>query len=143
MSNRQREVGSPDTVHRILIVEDHPVIRQSYVMLLEREADLEISGEATTAQQAISWLAAAENRLPDLVLVDVSLPDMSGINLIRQLLVQHPTLLMLVVSGHDDELYAERALGAGARGYLNKTKLAEAMVPTIRRVLTGGSPPTQ
>ena len=125
----------PSRVYRIFIVEDHPIIRKSYALLLAREADLEISGEATTAQQALVRLAAVKHHLPDLVLVDVSLPDINGISLIRQLMAQHPDLPMLAISGHDDELYAKRALEAGARGYLNKIRLTEAMVTTIRHVL--------
>ncbi len=134
--SRPQETGvPPGKVRQIFVVEDHPVIRQSYAMLLDREPDLSIREAVGTAQQALAWLAHSQGALPDLVLVDVSLPDMDGINLVRQISIAYPDLPTLIISGHDDELYAQRALDAGARGYLNKTKLAEAMVGTIRLVL--------
>ncbi len=112
------------------------MIRQSYAMLLEREGDLVLCQAVSTANQALAWLAQAEEP-PDLVLVDVSLPDINGIELVQAISTEYPALFTLIVSGHDEELYAQRALEAGARGYLNKTKLAEAMISTIRRVLAG------
>lgn len=118
--------------YQIFIVEDHPVIRQAYMLMLEHEAGLVVCGMAETAEEALEFLRA----MPcDLVLADMSLPGMDGIELIERLLVEHPALRVLVVSGHDEAVFGERARNAGARAYLNKHDLAETLVDTIRATL--------
>ena len=118
---------------RIFLVDDHDILRRSLRSLLEREADFAICGESETAVAAIEAIAAAR---PDLVLVDVSLPDMSGIELVEKLSSQHPDLPLLMLSGHDTSGYAAQALEAGACGYVLKGRGAE--IPhAIRMALAG------
>ncbi len=121
-------------VRRILLVDDHPITRQGLAAMIALEADLEVCGEAETAAAA----SAAIDRLqPHLVLVDLSLPGRSGLDLIKDLAVSHPTVPTLVLSMHDEGLYAERALRAGARGYLMKSAGGRAVMEAIRTVLAG------
>ncbi len=122
--------------YKLFIVEDHPVIRSAYVRLIQRQPDLEVCGEAGSANQALELIPRTA---PDLVLVDISLPGINGIELLNQLKVSHPDLPALVISGHEETLYAKLALQAGAKGYLVKAGLAEVMVQAIRRVLDGES----
>ncbi len=121
--------------HRVFIVEDHPLVREGYASLVARTGDLEVCGEAASAQEAIAQIPAAR---PDAVVVDISLqggPD--GIELVKHLQARHPDLRILVVSGMDESLYAERALRAGARGYIMKQEATRAITGAIRAVLSG------
>ena len=124
----------PDSRRRILIVDDHPIFRKGIVMLLEHEDDIMISGEAETAAQAIGLV---EEREFDLVIADISLKDINGIELVKSLKSLKPGLPALVLSMHDESLYAERALRAGARGYLMKQAPPDEVVAAIRQVLAG------
>lgn len=121
----------------ILIVEDHDVVRESFVDLITLEPDLEVSAAVGTGSEALAWLSEERvpGLVPDLVLVDVSLPEMSGISLIQRLREEHPRLKTLVVSGHEQDLYARQAEEAGAAGYVSKYEAAQTLLPTIRRVL--------
>src|SRR6266436_1085702 len=101
----------------VLIVDDHPMMREGLAQLVDHETDLCVAGQADTAAQA---LQAVGTLLPDLALVDISLPDKNGLELIKDLQTFHPQLAILVVSMHDEALYAERVLRAGARGYIMK-----------------------
>ncbi|MDQ3248153.1 MAG: response regulator transcription factor [Chloroflexota bacterium] len=121
-------------MYKLFIVEDHPVMRAAYAKLINRETDLEVVGVAETGQRAMEMIPSAQ---PDLVLVDISLPGMSGIALVTHLRTQQPALLTLIISGHEEALYAKHALQAGARGYLVKSGLADVMIPAIRQVLAG------
>ena len=121
--------------HRILIVEDHEVVRESFSELISLEPDLEVSGAVSSGTEALARLAEA---LPDIILVDISLPKMSGIDLLHRLRAQHPTLKALIVSGHERELYVRQAEQAGAAGYISKHEAAKTLLPTIRRVLGEG-----
>ena len=118
--------------HKIFIVEDHPVMRQSYALVLEQEADLELCGMAESAEEA---LGKFDEMRCDLVVVDVMLPGMDGIELVEHLLRRQPDLPVLVISGHSEELLGERARMAGARAYLSKHKLAATLTGTIREAL--------
>ena len=118
--------------HKIFIVEDHPVMRQSYALVLEQEADLELCGMAESAEEA---LGKFDEMRCDLVVVDVMLPGMDGIELVEHLLRRQPDLPVLVISGHSEELLGERARMAGARAYLSKYKLAATLTGTIREAL--------
>lgn len=120
---------------RILLVDDHPLLRQGIAQILEAEADLEVAGQASDAEEALSVF---DNIAPDLVVTDISLPGMNGLELLKNLLTLHPELPVLVVSRHDEELYAERAVRAGARGYVSKLAAGDELVIAIRRVLRGG-----
>lgn len=119
---------------KIFIVDDHPVMRWGYVALINNEPDLVVCGEAGAAQDALEQIAAAP---PDLVVVDVSLQDMNGIDLTKHLQALYPDLPVLIISMHDEGLYGERALRAGARGYLMKTEARTCTVEAIRRILQG------
>ncbi len=119
----------------LFIVDDHPVMRYGLVSLIGAEPDLEVTGQAGTAAEAF---AALETTPPDLLLADLSLPDKNGLELIKDLRAIHNELKVLVVSMHDEITYAERALKAGARGYVMKQEAPEKLVQAIRQVLTGG-----
>lgn len=123
------------TMTRIVIVDDHPLMRKGLVMSIESETDLTVCAQASTAEDA---LGIVESEEPDLVIVDVSLPGMSGLELIKQIHAIRPAMKTLVVSRHDESLYAERAIRAGARGYVMKLEAADVMVKAIRRVMNGG-----
>ena len=119
---------------RILLVDDHPILRQGLANILGQQANLVICGEASNSLEA---LALSERLRPDLALVDLSLRQGDGIELIKDLRVRQPQMLTLVLSMHDEALYAERALRAGARGYVMKQEKIERLLLAINRVLTG------
>jgi DNA-binding NarL/FixJ family response regulator len=122
-------------MHRIYVVDDHPLMRRGYRSLLESERDLQVCGEAGSVNEA---LAELEDLKPDLVIVDIALGGSSGLDLVRRLHGRRPDLPMLVVSMHDEVLYAERALRAGARGYLTKGETDGDLVEVVRVLLSGG-----
>jgi len=119
---------------RVLIVDDHPIARYGLAKLIEQEADLEVCGEAEDFAQALKALASAR---PDVVVADISLPGKNGLDLVKDIKARHAGLPVLVLSIHDESLYAERALRAGASGYIMKEEAAEEVVAAIRRVLAG------
>jgi DNA-binding NarL/FixJ family response regulator len=119
----------------ILLVDDHPLMRKGLAMTLEAESDLHIMAQVESAEEAID---AVNQQVPDIAIVDISLPGMSGLELIKHLLALHPELPILVVSRHDETLYAERAIRAGARGYIMKLEAGDVIVKAVRRVLKGG-----
>lgn len=123
-----------DRKARILVVDDHPLIREGIARLIDAQADMEVVAEATSAREALAAAAAKE---PDLAIVDLSLGDDDGIDLIRDLKTRHPGLEALVLSMHDEELVAERALRAGAMGYVMKLECIQTVVEAIHRVLEG------
>ncbi len=120
---------------KILIVDDHPLMRKGLALSLEAESDLTICGQVADAEEAMD---ALEKLDPDLAIVDISLPGMSGLELIKHMQALRPELRTLVVSRHDEALYAERAIRAGARGYVMKLEAGEMIVKAVRRVLAGG-----
>jgi DNA-binding NarL/FixJ family response regulator len=120
---------------RILIIDDHPMVRERLAELINQEPDLMVCGEADDAHSA---MAAIDKTVPDLALVDISLKDTYGIELVKEIKAQHPKVLTLVVSMHEESLYAERALRAGARGYITKQEASRKVVGGIRQVLGGG-----
>jgi DNA-binding NarL/FixJ family response regulator len=123
------------TNKKVYIVDDHPLMRKGLVMTIEKEMGFEVSGQNESAEGALSEIV---KDVPDVAVVDISLPGMNGIELIKNLLHQLPDLKILVVSRHDEELYAERALRAGAKGYLMKLEAAETLITAIRQILKGG-----
>jgi DNA-binding NarL/FixJ family response regulator len=125
---------APPTRKRILIVDDHPITRRRIMLRVRAQPDLDICGEADSAYAAV---AAVMNNPPDLVLSDVSLGNRSALELIKELHLLFPTIPVLVFSVHNETLYAERSLRAGARGYLMKTEGAEKLIDAIRHVLHG------
>ena len=119
---------------QILIVDDHPMMRQGLAQLIDNEGDLTVCGEADTAGQALTAVGA---QTPDLVIADISLPDKNGLELIKDLQAMHSGLPVLVVSMHDESLYAERVLKAGGRGYIMKQEGGKKLMGAIRQVLNG------
>lgn len=119
---------------RILVVDDHPIVRQGISQLIDREADMQVCGEASNAEEA---LAACQSRQPDLAIVDLSLTGVSGLKLVKQLRVRFPSVAILMMSMHDESVYAERCLQAGANGYLMKQEATSTVLSAIRAVLRG------
>ncbi len=122
-------------MNKILIVDDHPLMRKGLALSLNAEIDLTVCGQVANAEEALS---ALEELDPDLAIVDISLPGMGGLELIKHMQALRPEMRMLVVSRHDEALYAERAIRAGARGYVMKLEAGERIVKAVRRVLAGG-----
>lgn len=121
-------------VRRVCLVDDHPVVRHGLAQLINQAADLHVCGEAEDPTEA---LAVIQRTRPDLVLVDLTLKGRSGLELIKTLNAATPPRPVLVVSMHDETLYAERALRAGARGYIMKEEAPEKVLMAMRRVLDG------
>ncbi|MBA4149150.1 MAG: response regulator transcription factor [Verrucomicrobia bacterium] len=119
---------------RILIVDDHPMMRQGLAQLIENEPDLHVCGEAGDANEALQQIKQLK---PDLVLTDITLPGKNGIELLKDIQVLHPGTTVIVISMHDESLYAERALRAGGRGYIMKQEGGKKIMEGIRRVLNG------
>jgi DNA-binding NarL/FixJ family response regulator len=119
---------------RILIVDDHPIVRCGYEQLLGNQSDMEVCGTAETEKEA---LQAAIDCNPDLAIVDISLKDSSGLELIKHFQKSHSNLKLLVISAHDENVYAERVLQAGALGYINKQEATELLVTAVRQVING------
>lgn len=127
-----KTISKPKDEKRIFIVDDHPIFREGLVGLVKREAGWVVCGEAGTAQQA---LAEVEKLKPDLLLADIGLPGKSGLDLIKDIQALCPDTAVLVISMHDETLYAERVLRAGGRGYIMKQEGPEKILQAIRHVL--------
>jgi DNA-binding NarL/FixJ family response regulator len=119
---------------RILLIDDHPLVRERLAEIINREADLTVCGEAEDRHEAI---AAIPTKRPDLAIVDLTLKNSDGLELIKDIRVRWPKVRMLVVSMHDESLYAERAIRAGALGYITKQEATRKILVAIRRVLAG------
>jgi DNA-binding NarL/FixJ family response regulator len=119
---------------RVLIVDDHPMMRTGLAQLIDNEPDLKVCAEADTAGQAIDLVAKQKF---DLALLDISLPDKNGLELIKDIRALRPELPILVVSMHDEMIYAERVLRAGGRGYIMKQEGGVKFLAAIRQVLSG------
>jgi DNA-binding NarL/FixJ family response regulator len=130
------EQPAPLADKRVLIVDDHPFLRMGLTESLVREPGLSVCGAVGTAEEALS---AMENLQPDVVVTDLNLPGKSGIELIKDLAAIRPGLPVLALSMHDEEIYAERCLRAGARGYVMKNEGPEKLAAAIRHVLAGGT----
>jgi DNA-binding NarL/FixJ family response regulator len=119
---------------KVFLVDDHPLVREHLTALLQRETDLEVCGEAADAPTA---LALIRQQAPNLVILDISLKRSNGLDLLKELNDLRPKPAVLVLSMHDERLYAERALQAGALGYITKEDAPANILPAIRRVLGG------
>lgn len=120
----------------VFIIEDHAVIRQGYTLVLRREPDIAICGEADSGEAALLQICApAPEVIPDVVLVDFSLPGMNGLEVVQHLGKARPALPTIVISGHKDEGFIEGILAAGATRYIVKEQAAQLLVSTIRQVM--------
>src|SRR5262245_45120529 len=119
---------------KILIVDDHPLVRQGLIGLLSTQSDFEVCGEASGIADA---RFQADSQKPDVAIIDLTLEDGSGIELIKYLNETHPELKLLVLTMHDELVFAERALRAGAMGYVNKQEVSRTIVKAIREILEG------
>ena len=127
------ESGQPAT-RTILIVDDHPVLRRGLAALIESEPGLAVCGEAATCRAALDALRTNQ---PDLVIVDLVLEGCDGLDLVKHMKTRHPQIPALVLSMHDEAVYAERSLRAGARGYVTKQELDDTLLTAIHRLLDG------
>jgi DNA-binding NarL/FixJ family response regulator len=120
---------------RIFLVDDHPLVREGLTNLIDGQSDLTVCGEAEDWAGAVDGIAKTR---PDIALIDISLKNESGLELVKNLDNQFPLVALIVLSMHDEALYAERALRAGARGYVMKRETTKSVLTCIRRVLEGG-----
>jgi DNA-binding NarL/FixJ family response regulator len=118
----------------VLIVDDHPIVRQGLTLLINREPDLAVCGDA---EEAASALRRIEELKPDLIVVDISLNGPDGLDLLKNIRARDPNLPVLILSMLDESLYAERALRAGANGYIMKQEATDRVLVAIRRILAG------
>lgn len=119
---------------KVFIVDDHPIVRQGLIQLINQETDLIVCGQADTVTAAMEKIDAVK---PDIAIVDISLEGRSGIDLIKEVAVKPKALPVLVLSMHDEQLYAERALRAGAKGYVMKEEAPQKLLEAIRQILKG------
>ncbi|MGA2814545.1 MAG: response regulator transcription factor [Candidatus Acidiferrum sp.] len=119
---------------KVLLVDDHPIVRQGLALLIDREADLIVCGEADGAHSAFQAIAALA---PDLVVLDISLSGPDGLDLLKEIRMKTTNLPVLILSMHDETIYAERAMRAGANGYIMKQEATEKVLVAIRRILQG------
>jgi DNA-binding NarL/FixJ family response regulator len=117
---------------KIFLVDDHPIVRQGMALFINREADLNVCGEAEDSLSAMHGIPACR---PDLVIVDISLNGPDGLDLLKSIRIQYPGLPVLILSMHDELIYAERALRAGANGYIMKQEATEKVLIAVRRIL--------
>jgi DNA-binding NarL/FixJ family response regulator len=134
METARQHCGMRTGKKTIFIVDDHPLLRQGLALMINREPDLMVCGEAEEAQAAMKAIAAKE---PDILIVDISLNGPDGLELLKNLRASHPHLPVLILSMHDEAIYAERALRARANGYIMKQEATEKVLVAIRRILNG------
>ena len=123
-----------DKKSKILLVDDHPLVREWLANLINQQPDLSICGEAESVQEALDFMKTA---MPDLAIVDISLKESSGLDLIKAMKAAHPNVAVIVLSMHDERHYAERAIRAGARGYVMKRETTKKIISSIHQVLAG------
>jgi DNA-binding NarL/FixJ family response regulator len=131
MPNR---IKPADAKTKVYLVDDHPLVREWLTQLIQRENDMEVCGEAEDAPEAV---AGIEQTRPDIVIADISLKKTHGLELVKDLQSRLPSLPVLILSMHDESLYAERVLRAGARGYITKQEATKKILFAIRQVLAG------
>ena len=118
----------------VFLVDDHPIVRQGLTLLINQEADLVVCGEAQEMQSALRAIQSAN---PDILIVDLSLGGPDGLELLKNIRVVSPRLPVLILSMHDESIYAERALRAGANGYIMKQEATQKVLVALRRILSG------
>ena len=134
MSRTAQTPRAPRNRTRVLLVDDHPLVRERLAEVINRETDLTVCGEAEDRHGAVELV---NKKQPDLVIIDLKLKNSDGLELIKDIRSRWPAMRMLVVSMHDEALYAERVIRAGALGYITKQEATRKILSAIRRVLTG------
>ena len=134
MKKKRAQPAKTPRKNRVLIIDDHVMVRDGVAEIIEHAEDLSVCGTASTANEG---LAALSKLKPDLVLVDITLPGKNGVEFIKDARAQHPELRILVMSMHDESLYADRVLRAGGRGYIRKQEGGDKLIEAMRRVLRG------
>jgi DNA-binding NarL/FixJ family response regulator len=130
----ERQLATGSKKHQVFVVDDHPIVRQGLAQLINREADLAVCGEAGEASAALQAIAGAR---PDILIIDISLSGPDGLELLKNIRERFPHLPVLVLSMHDESIYAERAVRAGANGYIMKQEATEKVLLAMRRILHG------
>jgi len=133
-SRTKPEKTETQTRTKVFLVDDHPLVREWLTQLIQRESDLTICGEAEDTQEALQKIGDTK---PDIVIADISLKTTHGLELVKDLQVRYPSLPVLILSMHDESLYAERVLRAGAKGYITKQEATKKILLAVRRVLAG------
>jgi DNA-binding NarL/FixJ family response regulator len=131
---KQKDSNGTARTRRVFIVDDHPLVREGLANLINQQSDLSVCGEAEDSAGAI---AEIESTHPDVALIDISLKNESGLELVKTLQNRFPEVALIVLSMHEEALYAERALHAGARGYVMKRETTKNVLTAIRRVVEG------
>ncbi len=131
----QRSRTSKESVKRVVLIDDHPIMRHGLAQLVRGEAGLDVCGEAGSAREGLEVVGRLK---PDLAIIDLTLPDKNGLELVKDIRAMHPATQCLVLSMHDEALYGERSLRAGARGYVMKEEAADHLINAIQKVLGGG-----
>jgi len=134
MARKKQTEAEVENKTRILIVDDHPIVRQGLAELINHENDLVVCGQAEDSHEAMK---AIKDLSPSMAIIDISLKETSGLELIKDVHSQYPDLPVLALSMHDEMLYAERALRAGAMGYIMKQEATENVIVAVRRILGG------
>ena len=135
MATSRPQLTSQPKKSRVLLVDDHPIVRQGLALLIDREPDLAVCGEAEGAHTAYHAIATLR---PDLVVLDISLSGPDGLDVLKEIRISTGSLPVLILSMHDESIYAERAMRAGANGYIMKQEATEKVLVAIRRILGGG-----
>src|SRR5688572_21417340 len=125
----KKKLNTSAKILKVLLLDDHPIVRKGLMLLINAEDDLQVCGEASNSSQAFQIIESAK---PDLVIVDISLDGPNGVDFIKTAKEQYPDLLLLVHSMYDEALYAERVLRAGARGYIMKQESSDTLITAIR-----------
>jgi DNA-binding NarL/FixJ family response regulator len=134
MINRQANNNFAPRKKTVFVVDDHPIVRQGLALLINQETDLTVCGEAEEMHSALSAIQAVR---PDILIVDISLNGPDGLELLKNIRLGAPRLPVLILSMHDESIYAERALRAGANGYIMKQEATEKVLVALRRILSG------
>lgn len=135
VSQQRQKTSNERSRKKVLVVDDHPIVREGLTYLLDEEKDIAVCGSAENIPQAIKAIRTLE---PDVVTVDISPEDANGLELIKDIKVQFPCLPVLALSVHPECYYAERAIRAGAKGYITKKEASKKVITAIHRVLDGG-----
>ncbi|MDD3718905.1 MAG: response regulator transcription factor [Actinomycetota bacterium] len=127
------EVVKGQRMIEVFILDDHPIVRQGLEKVLEEEPDMRLTGQAGTWLELVELL---ESRTPDVIILDISMPDRSGMDVLKDLRSMYPQVPVLILSAHDEKQFAARTIKAGAAAYLSKMRVADELVSAIRRVAT-------